>query len=75
MSKKTHEDEDLIDSAELAAMIGLKSRAAINMRRIRQHPLPPAVRIPHMRRVLWRRGTAEAWIRAHEEHGEMYRTR
>lgn len=68
MSDKKRDRNDALDSAELASIMGYRSRAAINMRRLRGHPLPPCINIPGTRGYLWLRGDVDDWLLGHKDN-------
>lgn len=60
--------------AALALLLG-RSKATILKDRVRNpSAVPPAIRLPSTRTLLWRRDWVDAWLAEHAEHNQTQPT-
>lgn len=65
--------DKLLDGEALGLLLGLgnpdcpgSAARAIRARIERNHPMPPCITLPGLRRRLWRRSTVERWLDGYE---------
>lgn len=65
---------ETLGTAELAALLHKSEKTIKKDVTVAPWTLPPRVRIPGSRRVMWLRETVMEWLRKHqeEEHAKLY---
>lgn len=58
---------DYIDADELAAILGISRATLLNLRCSKPETLPPAIRRPLSRKLLWNRQAVYRWLEEHTE--------